>query len=144
MIKVRKRIHNIKPIIPTSSMADIAFLLIIFFIVTTQFSADKTQVELPESVKREEIIKESALITVSLQGEIRFTDGEFSQPVQSENELDLMIRDVLIADPVRPFVIKADQNVAYRQVELVLELLRSNRAPTVYFLTNERARRQEG
>ena len=35
------------PIIPTASMADIAFLLIIFFMVTISFEVDKTQVMLP-------------------------------------------------------------------------------------------------
>ena len=40
--------------IPTASMADIAFLLIVFFMVTTTISVDRTTVQLPTSMERGE------------------------------------------------------------------------------------------
>ena len=46
--------------IPTASMADIAFLLIIFFMVTISFEVDKTTVTLPETNIRLEIPKQAA------------------------------------------------------------------------------------
>jgi len=123
-------------------MADIAFLLIIFFLVTTTFSADQTTVELPTSVNREEVYRESALITVPANGDIKVTDGDYSESVRSDEELDQFIQRVLANNPARPFVIKGDRAVAYQRVESVLERLRSNRTQTVYFLTEARAPRR--
>ena len=51
-----------EPVIPTASMADIAFLLIIFFMVTISFEVDKAQVVLPSTVVRLEIPKKAAFL----------------------------------------------------------------------------------
>ena len=62
--------------IPTASMADIAFLLIIFFMLTTSFSPVKTSVDLPESVDRAEVEQNAAIVAVTTQDEIVFSDGD--------------------------------------------------------------------
>ena len=54
--------------IPTASMADIAFLLIIFFMVTINFEVDKTQVFLPKTTIRLEIPKKAAYISITEAG----------------------------------------------------------------------------
>ena len=53
------REKRIRATIPTASMADIAFLLIIFFMLTTSFSPVKTSVDLPSSVQREEVERDA-------------------------------------------------------------------------------------
>ena len=77
--------------IPTASMADIAFLLIIFFMVTINFEVDKTQVLLPKTALRLEIPKKSAYISIIESGQIRVSSGEeISVPVPGpENVLQL-------------------------------------------------------
>jgi len=62
------------PMIPTASMADIAFLLIIFFMVTISFEVDKTQVLLPKTAIRLEIPKKAAMISVTDEGLIKVSD----------------------------------------------------------------------
>ena len=62
--------------IPTASMADIAFLLIVFFMVTTTISVDRTTVQLPTSMERGETPKDSAVIAIEENGVIHFSDGE--------------------------------------------------------------------
>jgi len=53
--------------IPTASMADITFMLIIFFVLTTTFTVDKTATQLPDSLSRKEALQESALVLVHLE-----------------------------------------------------------------------------
>jgi biopolymer transport protein ExbD len=70
-MKLRKQSEN--PEIPTSSMADIAFLLIIFFMVTAVFSATKgLDFELPkaEEQNRQTDKEEAVFIKVSPDGSL--------------------------------------------------------------------------
>lgn len=123
-------------------MADIAFLLIIFFLVTTVFSTDQTVVDLPTSVNREDVYRNSAIITITVDRVIKVTDGEHSETVESVEHLDRFIADVLRRNPDRPFIVKADRAVPYQLVEFALERLRLSRARTVYFLTEGRPPRR--
>ena len=63
-MKVKKS-RAIEAFIPTSSMADIAFLLIIFFMVSSVFPKDKTQMDLPITAEVENYKEESAVIAIS-------------------------------------------------------------------------------
>jgi biopolymer transport protein ExbD len=82
MLKKRKRSRDIE--IPTSSMADIAFLLLIFFLVTTTIDVDTgIYMELPppleEDVPPPEIPQRNLLnVLVNAQGDV-LIDGEFVQ-----------------------------------------------------------------
>ncbi len=62
-----KKTREIKSYIPTASMADITFMLIIFFVLTTTFTVDKTTVELPDALSRKEAAQESALVLVHVE-----------------------------------------------------------------------------
>ena len=60
-----KKKESIKGMIPTASMADIAFLLIIFFMVSSVFPLDKTQMDLPETAESMHYREDSALISIT-------------------------------------------------------------------------------
>ena len=95
--------------IPTASMADIAFLLIIFFMVTINFEVDKTQVLLPKAAVRLEIPKKSAYISITETGQIRVSAGdEISVPVPGPQDVLSFASSVVMSDPSRAFVLKAD------------------------------------
>lgn len=63
-MKVTKS-KEIAAYIPTASMADIAFLLIIFFMVSSVFPIDKTQVDLPETPEVRQYSEDSAVIAIT-------------------------------------------------------------------------------
>ena len=65
MASIRDRQKKAGGEIFTASMADIVFLLIVFFVLTYNTEVDRTQVDLPETWVRTEIPKKAAVISIS-------------------------------------------------------------------------------
>ena len=124
--------------IPTASMADIAFLLIIFFMVTISFEVDKTQVTLPRTEIRLEIPKQSAYVSIISSGQIRVSAGdEISVPVPGPEEVLSFAAGVVQRDPTKAFVLKADSDVPYRYVDSVIDALKQAKAQVIYLLSDQ-------
>ncbi len=97
--------------IPTSSMADIAFLLIIFFILTTTFAREKgIKFVLPEQKQQEVKLKKDKLIIVAIndQGKVFIND----QPTTFEDLHD-QIKKYLEENDKRIVYIKTHEDAAY-------------------------------
>ena len=126
------------PIIPTASMADIAFLLIIFFMVTISFEVDKTQVVLPKTAIRLEVPKKAAYISITENGQIRVSSGEeISVPVPGPEDVLSFAAGVVAMDPTKEFVLKADRDVPYRYVDRVVDALKQAKARTIFLLSQQ-------
>ncbi len=124
--------------IPTASMADIAFLLIIFFMVTINFEVDKTQVLLPKTALRLEIPKKSAYISITEAGLIRVSSGEeISVLVPGPEDVLSFATTVISTDPSKAFVLKADSEVPYRYVDKVIDALKQAKAEVIYLLSEQ-------
>ena len=130
--------HSAGAVIPTASMADIAFLLIVFFMVTITFEKDKTQVKLPTTDLRFEIPKEAAYISVTSNGQVRVTSGEeMSQPVQPDDVV-AFAANVMQLYPNRPFVLKADAGAQYQHIDNILDSLKQAKVELIYLLSEQR------
>jgi len=128
--------HRLTGVIPTASMADIAFLLIIFFMVTTAYSLDRSQVELPETAEQQQAPKGAALVVIAADGAFRFSAGEKdAEPVQDLDALTAAIRQTAAANRLHPFTIKADRHTKYRTIDAVLEQLRQTGAENITLLS---------
>lgn len=139
-MSTRYGVRSVAPTVPTASMADIAFLLIIFFMLTTSFSPERTTVELPQSEIRTEVPRDSAIIAITADGEIKFTDGERpSFLLGSVQEIGLLTQEIIGFIPDKEFLIKADRLVRYEMVDGVLEQLRLNGAQRIGLLTEKKA-----
>ncbi len=139
---MRYRVHKIAPMVPTASMADIAFLLIIFFMLTTSFSPEKTNVTLPASTIQTKVTDGAAIIAIKDTGELWFTDGEEqSQPISSAEEIGRRAGAIVEQAPTKEFLVKADRNVPFVAVDEVLEALRTNQVRNIGLLTRLRARK---
>lgn len=135
-MKLREQVVPIRPAVPTASMADIAFLLIIFFMLTTSFSPDRTSVQLPDSLIRTDVAKEAAIIAVTADGVIVFTSGEEpSRPLSGPEELGALVREIVNLVPGKEFVVKADRTARYEWIDGVLDALRNNGARRIGLLT---------
>jgi biopolymer transport protein ExbD len=135
-MKLKRSKRSLAAVIPTASMADIAFLLIIFFMVTTAFTLDRTAMELPETEQQEQTQKGSAIISITEDETYRFSEGkEDVRLVDGIGGLAEAIRAVTATNRLHPFIIKADRRVKYRVIDQVLEQLRSAGAENVTLLS---------
>lgn len=100
-------------------MADITFLLIIFFMVGTVFNVEKgIEMNLPQSTVQQDISEENVIISIDVNEKL-YLDGE---PVPLEEIGNLALQKVE-ADPGKFVLVKSDEGVKYRSVIDVLDEL---------------------
>jgi biopolymer transport protein ExbD len=130
--------------IPTASMADIAFLLIIFFMVTTVHEVDRTSVQLPLAKVREEAEKGSAIVVVhqdEKSGELiyKFSDGEtMSALVGGPEDIYLEASRLTYVDETKQFILKADGTIHFEKVDELLDQMRRGGVQKVLLLTQQK------
>lgn len=135
-MRFERKARLLPAVVPTASMADIAFLLIIFFMVTTAYTLDPVPMELPQTRQQEQMEKGTAIISIAHDEALRFSAGEEeTRPVADIDALDAEIRRVVAGNTLHPFAIRADQQVKYRVIDQVLEQLRQAGARNVTLLS---------
>jgi biopolymer transport protein ExbD len=108
--------------IPTSSMADIAFLLIIYFMLTTTFAATRgLDFALPKEDDTPPIIEpeESVLVVIQPSGDLLVDD----KPMQLGDVLEYL-RPKLERNPKKPVIIQPDSAAPYGAMVDVFDELR--------------------
>ena len=134
-----KASQEYKPTIPTASMADIAFLLIIFFMLTITFEVDRTQVRLPKTQLRFEIPKKSAYVSIDSSRVIRVSDGEeIAVNVPGHEEVFSFAANLVNKFPDRAVVLKADGDVPYSEIDAVMDALKRGKVRLIYLLSDQR------
>lgn len=121
-------------VIPTASMADISFLLLVFFMVSTVFVRYRgIRVELPEAEKIEklEMRRHVTSIWVSRQGAINIDDK-----MVALDQVGPIIHSKLTANPRVVVSIKADGRAQFGLLSNVLQELRKVEALRVNFSTD--------
>jgi biopolymer transport protein ExbD len=134
-------------LIPTASMADIAFLLIIFFMVTTTHEVDRTSVNLPAARSRTEAEKGAAIVVlnkaIDSSGaeflEYKFSDGEnMSHAVTGPEDIYLECSRLIHRDKSQQFVLKADGTVRFELIDELLDSMREGGVQNVLLLSAQR------
>jgi len=125
-----ERSTNSGTFIPTSSMGDIAFLLLIFFMVTTIFREESgLPVELPRAEAGEEVNREMVSnIYINRAGQISIDD----RLVQIKHIADIMATKVS-ENPQLIVAFKTDNFADYGTVSDVMEELKEVNAVRVFF-----------
>ncbi len=119
--------------IPTSSMGDIAFLLLVFFMVTVVFTEETgLVVKLPRAEAGEEGIRELiSNIYINEMGKISIDDM-----IVRTADVAPVISQKLAANPYLIVAFKTDKHTPYGVVSDVMEGLKEAKAVKVFFNTD--------
>jgi biopolymer transport protein ExbD len=125
----------------TASMADVVFLLIVFFVLTYAVSPDLTRMELPRTRVRTEVPNGAAMISIASPEDrelIRLSTGrERALAIGSDEEVASFASTLVAADPDQAFVVRADRGVRYERIDTVLDALKQANARDVYLLSEQ-------
>lgn len=131
-MKIDSFISKLKPVAIGTSMADMALLLLVFFMVSTSTEPPRgAVVDLPEAVTRN-AEQEGVYITISNDGAI-FYDGK-------KTSIDDLRDSLAVRRPEkdRPVSVTADRNLPYRQVRELLSTLRDLDFLNIIFMADSR------
>lgn len=110
--------------IPSASMSDIAFLLIIFFMVTTVFNKEQgLNITLPQATKPKVLdqnVMHIALSKDDYMNNVVYIEGK---PASFE-EVTALIMQKKVGHPNVSVVLKADESVPYAYIKKTLDLIR--------------------
>ena len=128
-MRIRRRVHP-GNVIPTASMADIAMLLLIFFLSTAIFRSEEAMsVRLPGAFTGERIRREDAIaIWLGPDGRVAFNDA--AVPL---DQVGAILARKLERNPGLTIALRADARVPYRLVAGILEQMKQAHAPRVAF-----------
>jgi biopolymer transport protein ExbD len=136
-MELRKKLV-MKSSIPTASMGDVAFLILIFFLTSTVFTKDKgLKMLLPEKAEEEDIVQVKpeniVMITINPAGEIKLkagahedylSPGEYGE-IKTVVETKLLERDTLLVVSLR-----TSKEAPYKSMVEVLDQLKLAKVTT--------------
>ena len=120
--------------VPMSSTADIAFLLLIFFLVTTTFPKDKgLSIVLPEPGEEAQVSQKNILhLIIQPTGIVDVKRGESQQVVQMRpSEIDGLWRQEVSANPNMIAAVKTHPDAPYKFMIDVLDALKTANAERI-------------
>ena len=122
---ILNRKERVSDEIPTASMADIAFLLLVFFLTTTVFNEEKgLPIVLPEPDAEDVEVSANNIIFFLIQadGSVVVRRGESEQEqVVAYNQVEDLLRPELAANDKLIAAIKTSPRAAYRHMINVLD-----------------------
>ena len=128
---LRKK-KRIKPTIPTASMGDVAFLILIFFLTSTIFTRDKgLKMLLPERTEEEEkvMVKPENIVTVAINpaGEVKVKAVGYDMILGPEDfaEIKRIVEEKLLErDTLLVVSLRTNKDAPYKSMVEVLDQIK--------------------
>lgn len=129
--------------IPTSSMSDIAFLLLVFFLSTTKFDVKKgLGIVLPavsdqsENTQKVKLKDENiAKVLINKAGEIKIVTYN-SEEVVPMKQIEAKIKEMIADNPALVISLKTDRKAKYQYMVMALDRLQAAGAEKISLSTN--------
>lgn len=129
--------------IPTSSMSDIAFLLIIFFMATTKFDVKEgIRIVLPQASQEQTQQTQTVTLTEKEMTRLQLlADGQIvvnkEAPRAFANaELDMLIQQKVKINPIMIFKVITDREAKYSDMVRVVDRLKAAKIEKISLSTN--------
>ena len=141
-MELRRKRKNLGGI-PTASMSDIAFLLIVFFLSTTKFDIKKglglvlpTVAEATENKQKVKLDpKNVTKVLINKEGQILLQTYDFEETIQM-NQLEPKIKRIVSGNPDMVISLKTDRKAKYQYMVMALDRLQSAGAEKISLSTN--------
>lgn len=140
-MNIRRKRKNLGGI-PTASMSDVAFLLLVFFLSTTKFDIKKgLGLILPPASELAEVqkvkLKEENItkVLINREGEILLKTFDSEELIQM-NQLESKIRKIVSANPDMVISLKTDRKSKYEYMVMALDRLQAAGAEKISLSTN--------
>lgn len=124
-MKLQKKETN--PEIPTSSMADIAFLLIVFFMLTTVISATKgIEHILPQQDQEQtDVVEHEDSVYIKVNADNTFdVDRKGAKPISVVYELEEYLFPIVSRNYKKPIIVHVDPEARYESMIQVMDVLK--------------------
>ncbi len=114
---------NPGPKLNMTSLIDVVFLLLIFFMVTTTFEKQaKLKIQLPEATEKvNPQAQEQVVISISQKGSIYVNNNELLN--SKYDSIANSLKQIIRGDEKPPIVIRADADAAHKHVVTVMDVL---------------------
>ena len=115
--------NNPGPKLNMTSLIDVVFLLLIFFMVTTTFEKQaKLKIQLPEATEKvNPQAQDQVVISISQKGSIYINNNELLNSKYAS--IATSLKQILKGDEKPPIVIRADADAAHKHVVTVMDVL---------------------
>jgi len=139
-MKIGKK-TQVKKDIPTASMADIAFLLLIFFMTTTvlkeEIGLDVVYPDVEQSIKTErENTTHIWMVPIAGAKKAALTIVNDAE-VKDYNDIKLIMTKKKETNPVLTIAMNVDERTPYKEVNQVMEQFRQAHTYRIYFISNQ-------
>lgn len=122
-MKIRRPSESDAHVINVSSLLDVMFILIIFFLATTTFQQEERdiKVNLPESAEGQALSAATKVIVVNVRRDGTYVIANRETPVE---ELEEVLLSAVQADPGQKVLIRGDRQALHGHVAAAVALCR--------------------